>query len=118
MVNSVNLRNCSDAVDPFDSLVHRFLVKTEDVHNTLLNAVDLLFGDGDGSAGFALDLLDGLAALSDDGSDEFDDNDELNHAWNELLVLCTWLADGLHHLAHDVETTLTCLLESSLENVV
>ena len=56
MVNCADFRNCSDAVDPLDSLVHRLLVKTEDVNNSLLNAVDLLFGDGDGSAGLAPSL--------------------------------------------------------------
>ena len=118
VVNCANLWNCSDAVDPVDSLVHRLLVKTEDIYNTLLSAIDLLLCDSDSSTCLALDLLDSLTTLTDDSTDELAINDELNHTWNELLVLSTWLADSLHHLTHDVETTLTCLLECLCENVV
>ncbi len=48
--------------------------------------------------------------LSDDCADELGSDDELLDARNEWLVVLTWLADGLHHLAHDVEAALTSLL--------
>ena len=114
VVNLTLLRHCAYAHDPVICLCHCFSVVGGDVHDTL--AVNLV--DGYAGAGLGLYLLDGLATLADDSSDELLRNLELLDSRYERLVVLAWLADGLHHLAHDVQTALTCLLESLLKHFV
>ena len=114
MVNLAYLRNSADAFDPLESLVHAVLVVSEDVYYTLV----VLLGYGDGGAGLLLDLLDGLSALSDDGTDEVLRNPDLLDPRNKRLVVCARLVDALEHLAHDVHSAFMSLLEGLGENVI
>ena len=116
MIYGTDLRNSADAFNPGESLVESIPVGAEDIHNALVSLG--ILGNGDGGAGLLLDLLDGLSALSDDGADEVGLDLDLLDARNERLVVLTRLADGLHHLTHDVEPALTGLLKSLGENVV
>ena len=118
VINCSDLRNCAYAVNPCESLVHALLVVAEDVNNTLADTVVLLLGDGYDCAGLALNLLDDLTAFTDDCTDKLTRYTNLDDARNEWLVVLTRLADGLHHLAHDVHTTLTRLLERLCKHLV
>ena len=114
MVGLADFRDGADALDPVVSLLHGGSIVRGDVHNTL--AVDLI--DGDDSAGLGLDLLDGLATLSDDSSDEVLIDLEGLDSRNERLVVLARLVETLHHLAHDVHSAFVSLLESLRENLV
>ncbi len=114
MVGLADLRNCADALNPVVCLLHGLSVIRGDVHNAL--AVNLI--DRDDSTCLGLDLLDGLATLSDDSADEVLVDLEGLDPRNERLVVLTRLVDALHHLAHDVHSALMSLLESLGENLV
>ena len=114
MVGLSDLRNSADALDPVVGLLHGLRVVRGDVNDTL--AVNLV--DGDDRTGLCLDLLDGLATLSDDGSDEFLVDLEGLDSRNERLVVLTRFVKALHHLAHDVHSALMSLLESLCKNLV
>ena len=68
MVCLADFRHSADTFDPCESLVEGILVCGEDIHETLSSLRVLC--DGDGGTCLFLDLLDGLAALSDNGADE------------------------------------------------
>ena len=114
MVGLADLRNSADALDPVVSLLHGGSIVRGDVHNTL--AVDLI--DGDDSSGLCLDLLDGLATLADDSTDEVLIDLEGLDSRNERLVVLARFVDALHHLTHDVHSAFVSLLESLRENLV
>ena len=119
VVNLSHLRNGADSLDPVKGLLHSFLIVAGNVNNTLgASAGKRFLRDGDDGTGLLLDLLDGLSALSDDCSDELGSNADLLDARNERLVVLARLADGLHHLAHNVDASPAGLLQSLLQNVV
>ena len=114
------LGNGAYALDPLDSLLHVLLVDGGDVHDSLgeIGSGNRLLVDADRGSGLLLDLLDSLAALSDDRTDKLGGNPELLDTGNERLVVGTGLADRLHHLAHYVHAAAARLLEGLLEDVV
>ena len=109
-------RNCADTFYPSESLVERILVRTEDVHNTLMSLS--ILSDGNGSTCLFLDLLDSLTAFTDNCTDEVRLDLKLLESRNERLVVLTRLADAFHHLAHDVESALTSLLQCFCKHII
>ena len=114
VVGLTDLRDSADGLDPVVGLLHCLCIIGCDVDYAL--AVDFI--DSDDSAGLGLDLLDGLATLSDDGSDEFLVDLEGLDPRNERLVVLARLVDALHHFTHDVHPAFLGLLESLGQNVV
>ena len=113
------LRYCAYALDPVESLLHGFLVVGCNVNNTLgATARKRFLGDGNNSTCLLLYLLNGLATLADNGSDKLGCNADLLDARHERLVVLTRLADGLHHLSHNMEASLACLLKCLGKNVI
>ena len=114
MVYLADLGDLADAHDPLVGLVHCILVVGSDVHDAL--SVDLV--DVDLCTGLRLDLLDGLATLSDDSTDEVLVDLEGLDARNERLVVLAGLVHALAHLAKDVHAALMSLCQSLFENLV
>ena len=109
-----HLGNGADVLNPFEGGSDVFFVLRGDVDNAKL----ALFFDIDDGVGLGLNLLDDLATLADDGTDEVFRNLDLLDAGHEVLVVLTGLGDGLENLVEDVETTLTGLLKGLGEDVV
>ena len=63
-----NFRNCTDSFNPRKSLVKRVLVCREDINDTLASLS--ILSDGNCSTCLLLNLLDSLATLSDNSTDE------------------------------------------------
>ena len=119
VVHLAGLGNCADALDALKGCIHCSLVCAEDIHNTLGSAVTVVnFVDGDGCAEFLLHTLDSLSTLADNGADELCGNLDLDHTGNEGLEVLAGLGDGLEHFAHDVDASLTGLLQGFLKDVV
>ena len=120
----VNLARFGNGANIFDALqggIHGGFVHAKDIHDTLGTFHTVRAGnflDGDGGTGFFLEALDGLATLADNGTDELGSHFDLHHARYKGLVVLTRFADGLHHFAHDVQATLTGLLEGFLQYFV
>ena len=119
VVNFTNLGDSADALDPVESLLHGVSVGAGHVNHTLGAASRKRdFVDGDGSACLFLNLLDGLTALSDHCTDEFSGDADFLDARYERLVVSARLGNGLEHLAHDVDTSLACLLECLCQHII
>ena len=114
IVHVAHLGHGADFLDPLDGGIDVVLVLRGDVDDTEL--AHLL--DVDDGVGLGLYLLDDLATLADDGTDEVLGNLDLLDAGHEGLVVLARLRDGLGNLVEDVETPLAGLLESLGQHVV
>ena len=121
VVDLARFGNGADVLDALQGGIHSRLVHAKDIHDTLCSLHTVRAGnflDGNGSTGLFLESLDGLATLADNGTDKLGSHLDLHHARHEGLVVLTRFADGLHHFAHDVQATLTGLLEGFLQYFV
>ncbi len=113
VVHLTHLGQGDDALDLGDGSVDALLVRSRHLHMT--HTVGLV--DGDGSASVFLHLLDNLSARANDGTDEFLGDVESLDAGHLRLQLLARLADGLHHLAHNMLTASLGLHEGLLNDV-